>query len=86
MRMREIRELMRNPPRERDRVQRRLSRCHDIDDLRDAARRMLPRAVSMQLRGVSTLPALRRLADQIVVPAIATSGVRRTDRRIGGTG
>jgi L-lactate dehydrogenase (cytochrome) len=37
MKMREIRE--------RDRVQRTLSRCHDIEDLRDAARRRLPRAV-----------------------------------------
>jgi L-lactate dehydrogenase (cytochrome) len=45
MKMREIRELMRSPPHERDRVQRKLSRCLDMDDLRDAARRMLPRAV-----------------------------------------
>lgn len=45
MRMRDVRELVRRAPRERDRVHRRLSRCHDIDDLRAAARRALPRAV-----------------------------------------
>ncbi len=45
MKPRDIRELMGSRPRERDRVRRKLSRCHDIDDLRDAARHVLPRAV-----------------------------------------
>jgi L-lactate dehydrogenase (cytochrome) len=43
--MRDVRQLIRVSPVEPDRVRRRLSRCHDIGDLRSAARRVLPRSV-----------------------------------------
>ncbi len=45
MRWREARELLRLRPLELEPTRRRLSRCHDIEDLRRAARRRLPRAV-----------------------------------------
>jgi L-lactate dehydrogenase (cytochrome) len=45
MRLREIGELVRRPTYEADRDRRVLSRCHDLDDLRRAARRRLPRPV-----------------------------------------
>jgi L-lactate dehydrogenase (cytochrome) len=41
----EIRQLIRLAPVEPDRIRRRLSHCHSIDDLRAAARRALPRSV-----------------------------------------
>ena len=41
MKMREIRELMRTPRREPDRVERKLSRCHEVDDLRPTDRRRI---------------------------------------------
>lgn len=45
MRVGEIRELIRMKPVELDATRRRLSSCHDIDDLRSAARRLIPRPV-----------------------------------------
>ena len=45
MRIGEIRELIRLKPIERDAARRRLSSCYDIDDLRRAARRLMPRGV-----------------------------------------
>ncbi len=45
MRLREIGELVRWPSFEPDRHRRVLARCHDLDDLRVAARRRLPRPV-----------------------------------------
>jgi L-lactate dehydrogenase (cytochrome) len=41
----EIRQLIRMAPVEPDRVRRRLSHCHSVEDLRAAARRVLPRSV-----------------------------------------
>ena len=45
MNLDEIRQIIRMAPIEPDRVRRRLSHCHSIDDLRAAARRVLPRSV-----------------------------------------
>ena len=45
MRVRDLRQLIRLQPFERSAVARRLSHCHDIDDLRVAARRVLPKSV-----------------------------------------
>ena len=45
MRASEIRELIRVKPVERDATRRRLSACHDIDDLRATGRRLIPRPV-----------------------------------------
>jgi L-lactate dehydrogenase (cytochrome) len=45
MNLDEIRQIIRMAPIERDRIRRRLSHCHSIDDLRAAARRALPRSV-----------------------------------------
>ncbi len=45
MRIGEIRELIRMKPIELDATRRRLSGCHDIDDLRSVARRLIPRPV-----------------------------------------
>jgi len=45
MRIGEIRQLIKVKPAERDATLRRLARCHDIDDLRSAARRLIPRPV-----------------------------------------
>jgi L-lactate dehydrogenase (cytochrome) len=45
MKIGEIRELIRMKPVELDATIRRLSACHDIADLRDAARRLIPRPV-----------------------------------------
>ena len=45
MRFREVRELLRLQPPEWDRTSRLLRKCHEIEDLRRAARRRLPRAV-----------------------------------------
>ena len=45
MRLREARDLLRLQPPSRDRTGRLLRRCHDIEDLRRAARRRLPRPV-----------------------------------------
>ncbi len=45
MRPSEIRQLIKMKPVERDAARRRLSACHDIDDLRGMGRRLLPRPV-----------------------------------------
>jgi L-lactate dehydrogenase (cytochrome) len=45
MRASEIRQLIKMKPVERDATRRRLSACHDIDDLRGMGRRLLPRPV-----------------------------------------
>src|SRR5271169_64744 len=45
MRASEIRELIRVKPVERDATRRRLSACHDVDDLRATGRRLIPRPV-----------------------------------------
>ncbi len=45
MNLEEIRQIVRMAPIEPDPVRRRLSHCHSIDDLRAAARRVLPRSV-----------------------------------------
>ena len=45
MRVRDLRQLIRLQPLERDAAARRLSHCHDVDDLRAAARRALPKSV-----------------------------------------
>ncbi len=45
MRPSEIRQLIKMKPVERDATRRRLSACHDIDDLRGMGRRLLPRPV-----------------------------------------
>ena len=45
MRLAEVRELIRLQPPELDPVKRVIARCHSVEDLRQAARRKLPRAV-----------------------------------------
>ena len=45
MRVSEIRDLIRVKPVELDATRRRLSACHDIDDLRATGRRLIPRPV-----------------------------------------
>ena len=45
MRASEIRQLIRMKPVELDATRRRLSACHDIDDLRAMGRRLIPRPV-----------------------------------------
>src|ERR1700733_3777464 len=45
MRVSEIRDLIRLKPVELDATRRRLSACHDIDDLRAVGRRLTPRPV-----------------------------------------
>ncbi len=45
MKIGEIRDLIRMKPLELDATRRRLSACHDIDDLRSAGRRLIPRPV-----------------------------------------
>ncbi|MHB8295014.1 MAG: alpha-hydroxy acid oxidase [Acidimicrobiales bacterium] len=45
MRVRDLRQLIRLQPLEHDAAARRLSHCHDVDDLRAAARRALPKSV-----------------------------------------
>jgi L-lactate dehydrogenase (cytochrome) len=45
MKIGEIRDLIQLKPIERDATARRLSACHDVDDLRRAARRIIPRPV-----------------------------------------
>src|SRR6201996_782061 len=45
MNLREIRQLIQMEPVELDTVQRRLSHCHSIGDLRRSARRLIPRPV-----------------------------------------
>jgi len=45
MKATDLRQLIRLSPVERDRVRRRLARCHDIADLRAVARQVLPRSV-----------------------------------------
>ena len=45
MRVRDLRQLIRLQPFERNAATRRLSHCHDVDDLRVAARRVLPKSV-----------------------------------------
>jgi L-lactate dehydrogenase (cytochrome) len=53
MRLRDIGELMRWPTYEPDRDRRVLARCHDLDDLRQAARRRLPRPVFDYIDGAA---------------------------------
>jgi len=53
MRLREIGELIRRPSYEPDRGRRVLARCHDLDDLRQAARRRLPRPVFDYIDGAA---------------------------------
>jgi len=51
MKLTEVRELLRPRPVELNPTRRRLLRCHDITDLRGAARRRLPRAVFDYVEG-----------------------------------
>ena len=58
MKIGEIRDLIRLKPIERGAAARRLSACHDIDDLRRVARRVVPRPVFDYVDGGAVIKEL----------------------------